>query len=405
MPHQAKLELLSFGNLLCTDFDPLNIATTLQVKTIDKLKQEVSAEGHRIINEFKNAPCRNLEEIHLERYIQSHQREAINLMDTTGKHMESLEKELIEPDTYHQAISLYQCIITTLENMLNHIEKEQSKYFDLSIFVPYTYRIESAELLNRNLNVLKAKLKSKSIDTALQQTILDYITHHCARESCSYQQLNYAKLMMDNMLNLLSENKDIDWTEKAMVNLIYLNFNTESFHDYCKHYIASKVGTELTFAAQVEKFSWYAKEIKNIYLKPNVACEKDNLPISESILTYISLELVHITTIQSPPFEKQPAVDLTERADKLDFKLPFKLTVAQLALFIELFIRLRFISIEKGKMMTTLDFIAQNATTIGTDSISTLSLNKSRKPDTRTIDWMIETLQAMIKVLEEMTLE
>jgi hypothetical protein len=215
----------------------------------------------------------------------------------------------------------------------------------------------------------------------------------------------YAKLMMDNMLNLLSVNEDVDWNERVMLNLIYLNFNTESFNNYCKHYIASEVGPKLTLAAQAEKFSWYAKEIKNIYPKPNVVCDKDTPSISESLLTYISLELVHISTVQSLPNEKQPAVDLTERADKFDFKLPFNLTVVQLALFIELFIRLKFINIEKGKMMTTIAFIAQNATTIGTDTISAVSLNNSRKPDPRTIDWMIETLQAMIKVLEDMTLE
>jgi hypothetical protein len=153
MPTETKLELLSFGGLLRTDFAPLNILTTLQVKTIDELKQEVSAEGHRIINECKNVPCRNLEEIHLVRYIQSHQREAINLMNATEKHIESLDQELIEPDIYHQAINLYHYLITTFENMLNYIEKEQNKYFDLSASVPYRYHIESAELLNRNLNV------------------------------------------------------------------------------------------------------------------------------------------------------------------------------------------------------------------------------------------------------------
>ncbi len=73
MPNQTKLELSRFGELLCTDYNPLNIAVTLKTKAIENLKQEIYLEGRRIINEFKNVTCRNYEEYHLERYIQTHQ--------------------------------------------------------------------------------------------------------------------------------------------------------------------------------------------------------------------------------------------------------------------------------------------------------------------------------------------
>jgi|GEM_PF-2536506 len=405
MPNQAKLELESFGNLLSTDLQPFNICTTFQRKTIDHLKQEISIEMRRVINELKNVTCRNYEEYHLERYIQTHQREAIKLMNVTSMYKEELDQEHLEQYFYEQASSLYIAMIFALGSILDHIEKEQWKYFDLGLSVPDSDRIGSARLLNDNLNVLKAKLKSKAIDPILQQIILDYITTHCARESCSYQQLIYAKLIMDNLLLLLSVNRDIDWNKKIMVVLIYLNFNKVSFFTYCKRYVAISVASELTFVAQTGKFSWYIKEIKKMHLKPNVAYKHRRPPLSESLLTYIDLELLHMLEVQIQVPEKQPVMDLTERAEKLDFKLALNMTVDQLALFVELFMRLKIFPIEKGKTMTTMNFFTQHVTTIGTDQISALSLNKRRKPNGRTIEWMKETLKVMRKVLDDMDIE
>ncbi|WP_316819255.1 hypothetical protein [Pedobacter nyackensis] len=405
MPNQTKLELLSFGDLLCTDFSPLNITTTLQTKTIDNLKQEIFIETQRIINEFKNVTCRNYEEYHLERYIQTHQREAINLMDKTSQYLQGLDQGIIGQNIYEQATTLYQSIISALENILNYIEKEQCKYFDLSVCVPDTYRIGSAELLKANLNILTAKLKSKAIDPALQQIILNYITAYCSRQSCSYKQLIYTKLIMSCLLEQLSINKDIDWDKKMMIGLIYLNFNTVTFITYCKRYIAVSVSAEPTFTTQTAKFSWYIKEIKKIHLKPNVAYKISRKPISELLLDYINLEQLHMLEVQNQSHEKQPVKDLTERVEKIDFKLPLNLSVEQLGLFTELFMRAKILLIEKGKIMTTMNFFSQHVTTIGTDQISALSLNKSRRPNVRTTQWMKEMLKTMHKVLDDIEAE
>lgn len=405
MPNQTKLELLSFGDVLCTDFNPLNIAVTLQTKSITDLKQEISIEMLRIINEFKNVTCRNCEEYHLERYIQAHQREAINLMDITGQYIKGVDQQLLGQHIFDQANSLYLATIVALESILNYIEKKQCKYFDLSLCVPDTYRIGSAELLNSDLNILKAKLKSKATDPALQQIVLDYITTYCNRESCSYKQLIYTKLIMRNLLNQLSVNKDIEWDKKIMIGLIYLNFNTVSFITYCKRYIALSVAAEPTLTKQTAKFSWYAKEMKKIHLKPNVAYNAGRRPISELLLDYINLEQLHMLEVQNQLPEKQPVAMLTERAEKFDFKLALNLSVDQLGLFTELFMRTKILPIEKGKIMTTMNLLSQHLTTIGTDQLSALSLNKSRKPNSRTTAWMKEMLRIMLNVLDDMEAE
>lgn len=405
MSNQTKLELLSFGNLLGTEFNPLNIVITFKTKTIDILRQEIDAEMTRIINEIKNVTCRGYEEYHVERYIQMHQREAINLMDITGKYLKELDRELLGENVIEQAFSLYQAVIIALENILNYIEKDQCKYFDLNMAVPDSYRIGSAELLNTNLNVLKAKLKSKATDPALQELILEYFSNHCLKTSCSYQQLIYAKLTMNNLLWVLSVNKDIDWDKKIILSLIYLNFNNSTFFRFCQRYIALSVAAESGFTAQAGKFSWYIKEIKKLQLKPNVACKQGRTSISDLLLDYITLEQLHILEVQNQSHEKQPVKEPNERASKFDFKLALNLTVDQLALFLELFIRINIFAIEKGKIMTTIHFFTKYVTTIGTGCISALSLNKSRKPSPRTIEWMKETLKCMRKALDDMERE
>jgi len=95
--------------------------------------------------------------------------------------------------------------------------------------------------------------------------------------------------------------------------------------------------------------------------------------------------------------------DLKERAEKFDYKLPLNLTVDQLGLFVELFIRLDIFPVEKGKMKMTMEFFAENVSTVGRSSISAVSLNNKRRPDSRTIAWMrdkVRGIEGLLGVME-----
>jgi hypothetical protein len=339
--NQTKFELSLFEEFLLLTLHPANIENTLKTKAPEDLKIEIGQEAFRIIRVFRNLTCSHYEEYHLERYIQTHQREAIKLLDQLHQYAGA--------GLNAESTSIYAVFASAVETILTYIEKELSKYFDLAQVVPDSYRKVSVELLQKNGLVLTAKLKSKAVDGALQQVIVSYISNYCATGLCTYQQLIYAKLFMETMLLLLKKNEAEDWDRRVIIELMYLNFNKGSFFTYCRRKIAAAVDAELNFAAQKAKFSWYIKEVQKVQLKPNVTYKTGRPPLSELLLAYIALELAHIEELKGQAATTAPVQNFTERAEKFDFKLPLNLTVPQLALFIELFIRVPYSRLKRGR--------------------------------------------------------
>jgi hypothetical protein len=394
MNHQTKFELSLFEEMLLLTLHPGNIENTLKTKAPEDLKIEIGQEAFRIIREFRNLNCSHFDDHHLERYIQTHQREAIKLLDQLHQHGNA--------GLSADSTSIYAVFAAAIETILTYIEKELSKYFDLNLAVPDSYRMISIELLQKNGLVLTAKLKGKGIDEALQQVIVNYISNYCATGLCTYQQLIYAKLFMETLLVLLKKNEAEDWNRRIIIELIYLNFNKGSFFTYCRRKIAAAVDAERSFAAQKAKFSWYIKEIKGLHLKPNVTYKTGRPPLSELLLAYIALELAHIEELKSQAATAAPVQNFTERAEKFDFKLPLNLTVPQLALFAQLFIDVGVFIVEKGQIMTVMKFFAANVTTVGTSEMSAINLNKHRTQTAAKCCTAIENiLETMLEILKD----
>lgn len=396
MTNDTKFELSLFEDLLYADFNPLHIQHTLKTRNPEKLKTEIAQETIRIIREFKNVMCKGYEEIHLERYIQTHQRHAIKLIDLLQQHDLQMKTQEV-PAVFTE---VYSTMLTALETILNYIEKELSKYFDLNLPVPEGYRMVSAELLKQQSLVLLAKLRSKDTEPLLQQLIVNYISEHCALETCSYQQLIYAKLFMENMLALLKKNEAEDWNRRILVELIYLNFNCSTFFTYCRRLIAVAVDAEKTYTLQTEKFYWYIKELKQLHIKPNTGYKVSRPGIAVLLENYIAAELAYLAERYRDDTPLLPLQTFTERAEKFDFQLPLSLSVPQLALIAQLFIEVGVFVVEKGQIMTIMKFFAAHVTTIGTERISADSLYKKRtNPEARVKDEIERILLKMVAVL------
>jgi hypothetical protein len=248
--NQTKFELSLFEEFLLLTLHPTHIENTLKTKAPEDLKIEIGQEAFRIIRVFRNLTCSHYEEYHLERYIQTHQREAIKLLDQLHQYASA--------GLNAESTSIYAVFASAVETILTYIEKELSKYFDLAQVVPDSYRKVSVELLQKNGLVLTAKLKSKAVDEALQQAIVSYISNYCATGLCTYQQLIYAKLFMETMLLLLKKNEAEDWDRRVIIELMYLNFNKGSFFTYCRRKIAAAVDAELNFAGTLKRYRKYS---------------------------------------------------------------------------------------------------------------------------------------------------
>ncbi|MBB5441376.1 hypothetical protein HDC92_005084 [Pedobacter sp. AK017] len=178
MSCQTKFELSLLEELLLHSLHPTRIENTLKTKSAEVLNIEIGQEVFRIIGIFRNLACSNFEEYLMERYIQTHQREAIRLLGVLQQHLNAGLNDSCN--------SIYAAFTTAIERILTYIEKELSKYFDLSLVVPDSYRRVSIELLRESGLVLTAKLKSRDIDGPLQQIIVSYINNYCTTGICTY---------------------------------------------------------------------------------------------------------------------------------------------------------------------------------------------------------------------------
>ncbi|WP_316788788.1 hypothetical protein [Pedobacter frigoris] len=393
----AKFELTLFEGMLKTDLHPKNIEKTIKTKTVDELRLVIENETCRIIDTVKNVLCGDYDEHHLERYIQLHVRSATSLLDQAYA--------FVKPDTdfsnikgCDDCVKVYFCLKAGLKTILNYIEKELDRYFDLGLPVPDSFRITSARQLMEDRNVLQAKLRSKDVDVLLQDLILSYVSNHCALESCSYLEQKYAKLVMASLLKVLRSNKVKDWNRKVIVELIYLNFNKSTFFTWCRKFIAVEIDDFKTVKEQALRFNWYRKEIKPIDTKPNVFYKPGRPGVKELLEHYIAGELVYLSEFHKG-HGAEPVQNFKERAEKFDFKLPLSLSVSQLALFIELFIRTGVFPVEKGKMKATMGFFAANVTTVGTEEISLKSLDNNRRPKPKVCDAIEGILERMLDLL------
>ena len=395
MPNRTKFELSMLENQLETVLKPENIEQTLKSKNKEQVQLEIELESCRICHELRDTTCRNLEEHHLERYIQMHQQGAARLLDKAYAFLQT------EPMAdCADCREVYTSAMNALERILNFIEKEQGRYFDLRLPVPDSFRIASAKQLLDDRNVLNAKMRSKDINPLLQQLILDYMAMHCSLQSCSYLEQKHAKLLSERLLKVLKSNNAKDWNRKVIVELIYLNFNKSTFFTWCRKEIAGDIDGFKTVKEQSLRFNWYLKEIKALDAKPNVAYKYDRQAIKELLSHYIAGELVYLAECHQQQ-GAEPVLNFKERAEKFDFKLPLSLTVPQLRFIVQLFIDVGVFKVEYGQIFTVMKFFADHVSTTGAEHMSAESLyKKPAKPNAKVRDEVEQVLKDMAERLQ-----
>ena len=404
MPYKLKFELSLFDEMLLSEFHPDNIEKTLKRTALDALKTAIDTEAVRACREIRNATCRNIEDSILERNIRMHCREIIRMLDMVFHYLNP------QGGTDHSAlimredcVSAYRLLEGGLTFILSYIERDLNRYFDrLLQSVPERVRQASALEMLADRNILWAKLKAKQVDEQLRELILNHIGEHCAKSSASYHEQDYNWRLMNRLLLVLKGDRGGDWSLRVVTELIGLNFNKRSFFAWCRRFIAREVDSYSDSRVQMGRFSWYLKEIKQIAGEPDFCYRAGRPGIKKLLNSYIGVELMYL----SEWHKDNPAAavkDLKERAERFDYKLPLNLTVEQLGLFVELFIRLNIFPVEKGKMMMTMEFFAENVSTVGTSNISAVSLNNKRRPDSRTIAWMrdkVRGIEGLLGVME-----
>jgi len=402
---QTRFELSHLEQDLHDKLSPGNISQTIQAEGTAGLKAAIAAEGRRISTALRELTCSNIAEELLGRIIRTHQRETIKMLDNVYCYINpaeaaAAENRHIKEDPRNTEI--YQALKAALRHILSYIEKDLHKYLDREHQqLPESERQASAREMMADRNILWAKLKAKQVDEQLVHLVLEHIAVQCSRATLTYQAQDYTRHLQRHLLQALKSNRRKDWDKKIAAELISLNFNKRSFFTWCRRYMAREIDSYTDSTAQTSGFSWYLKALKQIPVIPKTGYKSGRPGIRKLLNSYIGVELMYLSGRHKD--NPEAAVkDLKERAEKFDYKLPLNLTVDQLGLFVELFIRLDIFPVEKGKMKMTMEFFAENVSTVGRSSISAVSLNNKRRPDSRTIAWMRDKVKGIEGLLEVM---
>ncbi len=308
-------------HLIDVDINPLknkqSIPTQLQ---IDIWHKQAQTEKEYIIRHLRRKSLKMTDEKALELFVQQYQSEIILLLDKVF----IIKKQF--PGSNHTV--LFDAILSSLDELLNHIELRYNRFFNQDQKLPDSSLIVIQQEISKELKAI-TKFLAKSMDLQLAGIILKPIKAFVKTKngSISYRQMIYIKnLVKEISLLPLQESISID---SIIESLIYVNFNSASFIKYT----IDKIINDLNSAASSEKrelLSIQLKKINQLILKPGVALHQNKPSTKERIQSWLSEELNYMEAHQTLFIRPSPS----HVAEPEESSLHTSLSVQQLAIWI-----------------------------------------------------------------------
>jgi len=357
------VQLSILRQLIFEKLDP-EADSNLSSEEIPLMKKEIVSVGLRLFDRINAAIFSTVPENLLQRHLGQLQRECVFLKDVLYGYTEIKLGFMVIVDA----------ITSILNKVMDYISGYNGEYFNQNNRLPESKKQELLSQLKQSGLVLSAKIKSRSIVGKLPELIAERLADLEEKNSISYQQMDYMKMMVAETTRLLSHGRSRNWEKKLAVKLIALNFNTPGFFNYCIGLIAKAVDEEKSVKKQVQLFSWYAKEIKKLVDEGSSRAYSRMRPgIVALIGIYIASELDYL----SDHHEKQAKDTFRNRADHYTLRLKVNMPIGAFALHIQLFIAMELFPKEIRKNEIN-EFMADHFCTIGTDSFTANSFDKKR---------------------------
>lgn len=293
--------------------------------------------------------------------------------------------------------SLYSAVIPFLETVVRYIESTGNDCMEPGTLVPEHYlHIQLDEIRVQHL-ILRAKMKSREIEPALQHIINHHLEGFLNHKFTRYRQLQYNRGLVEGLCELMSLNRTDNWTPRMINKLVILNFNQPAFYDYCTGSIAAALEQEQSPERKCSRLRWYVKELKSLMPKPFIALDPDTPSLRKLILAYLSAELDYLD-LKLPGREAAVVPAKADARGKIE-KLQLNASMRTLCVGIQYLVLVNFFQTEKGGIKNILQFFADHFSTVGTETLSVQSMQKrfSEKNDAATL--------AVLHVLEDMVSE
>jgi hypothetical protein len=392
--------LSNLENFLLYELQPDRITGTLAFKPASEWIVLFEQECRGAIQNLK--ACRyQLSAADFLRHMQLTYADTLDVIGCIRNYERSLEQSVnLEQCADQDLIAFYPSLIRPIQTVLVYIEGQSAFCYDPIQLVP-AQELEAhlADLRQQNL-VLRARYKSKDIEPGLQQILNEHLDGFVARNSCSYQELQYTKKLMGSIGQCLAQSKTPDYSMQLISRLISLNFNKTNFYDYVKASIIQRIDQEERPERKSSALRFYSKEIQTLLCKTHLALKPESEAIQVSLLRFLAAELDFSNQSLPAAPSGRVADEVIAQANKTD-KLQIQTNVHELGMWMQLLMQVRMIANDAGSVKDWLRFVCANFRSIGSERISMESLSRRLyDKDTRVAAKLKERLLLMIEVLD-----
>ncbi len=259
-------------------------------------------------------------------------------------------------------------LYTAIESLLTYIETYFSKYFNLNEKIPESYRQIARQDLSEDTANLKQELNKRSLDTQLVKLVLQplrsFLSH--SREPITFRRLIFLKEFKKELVELIEANPEPASLESGIfTSMVYLNFNSTRFSEYCFMRIKEAYSSKDTLSGQIESLAYFFKRANQVSEKPGFAYIPTLKSLKEQISDWIAEETFFLEKKQQLTLNlslKRPESDMS------NFKLLTELSVPQAAYLVRLFIETGLF--KNNNIIEVVRFFAKHIQTKRTENIS-----------------------------------
>jgi len=186
---------------------------------------------------------------------------------------------------------IYKTVAEELQFLLNSIETDFRKYFNVDEKVPDSYlAISKTELLQQYTPVKEILAARAELDKEFVNTLHKTMAQFCSNENeeCTYRDLIYHKELIKELLKLGKLTKADCMYSKLKELLIYIDFNSPYFINYFFSQFKSLKTTE--------ELAHHQKEISLMHTKPGFRLYPNRPSVKQSLVDALQKEIDFLHT-------------------------------------------------------------------------------------------------------------
>jgi hypothetical protein len=318
-------ELSQFENWLKSNVHPeLFLVSLPSSKKLKELLLFAHSEKDRICKRLIELEFAHPHE-NLEKYVQGHQVNIINISDVIFKYLDH-EICITQP----HVIEFYVSLCNYLESILIFLQEFRTIQFDFDL--PKTdYSVDRDRILfKEHVNILLDLYNLPGAEKALINLSLQPIKEFVdGSKRMTYRELRQLEELTIALKELLEIDALQDFNYEMHSILLQLNFNFPRYPLYCCYRLDEKLSLLSNQNERIERINWYIGMLQQIEHRPGFQFMKGVPPATQQILTSINNTYQYLL--------KPNGVNSLHVVKGEKIKL--KISVAVLALFIKILIK------------------------------------------------------------------